>query len=107
MKLTKNQSGQSVTTIPSNIVNATVRRDQALRHQGWRYDHWVYTFNNAINDSANMGQTKVVATYHTAVARTEDLWLQKALNDFVRAGFNVTTTVDPYNYYYTTITFEW
>ena len=89
------------------IVNATARRDQALRHQSWRYDYWVHTFNHAINDAANMGQTKYVATYNFNFARQDDQWLAKALNDFVRARFKVYTTIDPTNSYYTTISFEW
>lgn len=91
----------------AQIVNATARRDQATRNQQWRYNYWVHMFDTAINDAANMGQTKYVATFAPNFARNDDLWLQKALNDFVRARFKVFTTIDPTNAYYSTITFEW
>lgn len=91
----------------TQIVNATARRDQALRHQGWRYDYWVQTFDAAINDAANMGQTKYVFSCAPMFARNDDMWLQKALNDFTRARFKVFTTIDPTNQYYTIISFEW
>lgn len=87
------------------IVNATVRRTQAMKTQAWRYDNWVDTIERQIDRAATMGQTAVI--WQQCNWPMDDMWLHRALNDFTRAGFKVYTTTNESKTCYTSVSFEW